>query len=97
MISKNQKKYLRSLLHHKKVLIQIGQNGLTESVSKEIDLALEHHELIKIRIRNDDRVLRKKLAEQICIGNKAIMIQNIGSVYSIYRKNEEEPVIVLPG
>ena len=96
MISKNQKKFLRSLLHNKKVVIQIGQNGLTENVSKEIDQALGHHELIKIRIRNHDRELRKKLAEQICTENNAIMIQNIGSVYSIYRKNEDEPVIVLP-
>ena len=96
MISKNQKKYLRSLLHHKNVVIYIGQNGLTENVSKEIEQALNQHELIKIRIRNGDREFRNNLAEQICTQNHAILIQNIGSVYSIYRQNEDEPVIALP-
>ena len=96
MISKNQKKFLRSLLHHKKVVIYIGQNGLTDNVSNEIEQALDHHELIKIRIRSGDRDYRNTLAEQICRKNDAILIQNIGSVYSFYRKNEDEPVIDLP-
>jgi RNA-binding protein len=89
-------KFLRSLLHHKKIVIQIGQNGLTENVSIEINQALDHHELIKVRIRNSDKEYRKILAERICQENHAVIIQNIGSVYSIYRKNEDKPVIVLP-
>lgn len=96
MISKNQKKFLRSLLHHKKVVIYIGQNGLTENVTREIDQALDQHELIKIRIRNGDREYRKNLAGQICSENHATLIQNIGNVYSIYRQKDDKPVIVLP-
>ena len=43
------RKYLRGLAHGLKPVVLIGQNGLTETVLKAIDEALERHELIKIK------------------------------------------------
>ncbi len=54
-ITKTQQKFLRSKAHHLKPVLWIGQNGLTESVTAEIELALNHHELIKIKLRVGDR------------------------------------------
>jgi RNA-binding protein YhbY len=36
-------------------VVSISQNGLSESVVKEINASLASHELIKIRVYNDDR------------------------------------------
>ena len=44
----------------------IGQAGLTPAVLREIDLALKSHELIKIRVLDDDRRRRKSLLPEIC-------------------------------
>ncbi len=96
MITNNQKKYLRSLLHHRNTVIWIGQQGLTENVSKEIQEALDHHELVKVRIRNGDRKERESIAHEICEQHQAELVQAIGNVYGIYRKNTENPIIILP-
>lgn len=96
MITNNQKKFLKSLLHHRNIVIWIGQKGLTDNVSKEIDEALDHHELIKIRIRNGEREDRESIAHEICEQHHAQLVQATGSVYGIYRENVENPVITLP-
>jgi RNA-binding protein len=96
MITNNQKKYLRKLAHQKDTAIWIGQKGLTENVSKEIETALDHHELIKLKIRLGDREARDKLIDQICVDNHAMLIQKTGNVASIFRQNTESPQISLP-
>ena len=97
MISNSQKIFLRSLLHHQGVVIWIGQKGLTECVSKEIESALTHHEALKLKIRSGDREIRDKIADQICHEHQAQLIQKTGNVVSIFRQNPENPQIKLPG
>lgn len=96
MISKEQKKYLRTLLHTRNIVIWIGQNGLTENVMTEVESALEHHELIKIRVRSSDSSQRDVILEKICETTGAEAVQKIGSVISVYRRNPDKPVIRFP-
>jgi len=95
-ITKTQQKFLRSKAHHLKPVLWIGQNGLTESVTAEIELALDHHELIKIKLRVGDRELRNKTVADICQLTHCTKIQGIGNIVSIYRRNIKQPVIDLP-
>lgn len=64
----------------------IGQAGLTTGVLAEIELALNSHELIKVKIRAE-RDERKVLSEKICNETKAELIQSIGQIIVIYRLN----------
>ena len=84
-----QKKLLRSQAHSLKPVVTIGQAGLTDAVFNEIDVALDHHELIKIRVRSNDRLARKTAAEQICAAKDAELIQSIGQIAVLYRKGKE--------
>jgi len=95
-ITKTQHKFLRSKAHHLKPVIWIGQNGLTESVIAELETALDHHELIKVKLRVGDRELRNKTVKDVCQATHSMKIQGIGSIVSIYRRNEKQPVIELP-
>jgi len=95
-ITKTQQKFLRSKAHHLKPVLWIGQNGLTENVTAEIELALDHHELIKIKLRVGDRELRNKTVADICQLTHCTKIQGIGNIVSIYRRNIKQPVIDLP-
>ncbi|EJS89092.1 hypothetical protein AAUPMB_07522, partial [Pasteurella multocida subsp. multocida str. Anand1_buffalo] len=50
-LSTKQKQFLKGLAHHLNPVVMIGNNGLTEGVLAEIDNALAHHELIKVKNR----------------------------------------------
>ena len=54
-LTNKQTQYLKGLAHSLKPVVQLGANGLTEGVIAEIDQALSHHELIKVKIPSDDR------------------------------------------
>lgn len=95
-ITKAQQKFLRSKVHHLKPVIWIGQNGLTENVTVEIETALDHHELIKIKLQPGDKALRDKTIKDICQTTRSVNIQRIGNIVSIYRRNDRQPVIKLP-
>ena len=73
----------------------IGHQGLTENVLKEIENALNAHELIKIKVLGDDRELRVSMLEEICEKTGAVNVHHIGKQLVIYRQ-AETPKIVLP-
>ena len=95
-LSKKQIKFLRARCHDLKPVILMGQKGLTEEVLNEIEIALTHHELIKIKLSVDDRELRKQVASEICEQTQSEEVQSIGKTLSIYRVNPDKAVIELP-
>lgn len=73
----------------------ISNKGLSESVLKEINVSLDAHELIKIKVMGDDRALRAKLLTDICEQTNAIAVHHIGKQLVIYRQSTK-PKIVIP-
>ena len=83
------KKKLRAEAHTLKPIVMIGQSGLTAAVLAEIELALDSHELIKVKIRAE-RDERKLISEKICTDTGAELIQSIGQIAVIYRLNPDK-------
>jgi RNA-binding protein len=81
---------MRAKAHLLKPVVITGQNGVTPAVLNEIDLALEHHELIKVRVNAADREDRKTMIQQICTDSSAELIQAIGHVVTLYRKTPKQ-------
>ena len=84
------KQHLKARAHKLKPVVQIGHLGLTAPVNKAIDQALKDHELIKIHIATNDRDLKKALAAKVCKVNKAELVNVIGKIAIVYRKNIEK-------
>ncbi len=80
---------LRAEAHGLKPIVMIGADGLTEGVIKEIDLGLDAHGLIKVRVFGDDREARAAMYEQICSQLKAAPVQHIGKLLVLYRPKKE--------
>ncbi|NOT13621.1 MAG: ribosome assembly RNA-binding protein YhbY [Methylococcaceae bacterium] len=83
------KKKLRAQAHALKPVIIIGQSGLTSAVLTEIELALNYHELIKVRIRAE-REDRKLISQKICSDTGATLIQSIGQIIVLFRLNPDK-------
>ncbi len=83
------KKKFKSDAHHLKPVVMIGQSGLTDAVIAEIELALDCHELIKVKIRAE-RDERKEICNKICLTTKAELVQSIGQIIIIYRLNPKK-------
>ena len=67
-----------------------------EMLVAEIDGALEHHELIKVKVGAADREERDALIGDLAQRTGAALVQRIGHVAVLYRPNPEKRQIVLP-
>ncbi|CAL1239037.1 ribosome assembly RNA-binding protein YhbY [Candidatus Methylocalor cossyra] len=77
---------LKKRAHALKPVVSTGYQGLTPALLNEIDLALNHHRLIKVRLNAADRHQRRQLAEAICQETAAELIQAVGHVITLYRE-----------
>jgi RNA-binding protein len=84
------KKFLKIRAHALKPVVMTGQHGLTPAVLNEINLALDYHELIKVRLNAADREDRKAMTEAIRADTAAELIQAIGHVITLYRRNRNK-------
>ncbi len=94
-LTKNQLKSLKNLAHHLKPIVTIGQNGVTENVMNEINIALDYHELVKIKLSAGDREDRQKMIQMLCEQTKADKVQSIGKTLTLFRRNPKKPKIEL--
>ena len=84
-LSSVQRRELRARAHNLDPVVSIAENGLTDSVLKEIDTCLKAHQLIKIRVYGDSRENRLAYLEQICAQLGAANVQHIGKLLVVYR------------
>ena len=84
-ISSEQRRQLKARAHGLNPVVSISQQGLSDSVLKEIDVCLKAHELIKIRVYGDDREARAAYLEAICNQLEAAPVQHIGKLLVVWR------------
>ena len=86
-LTQEQKKQYKSIGHHLKPVLTVADNGLTEGVLAELERALGDHELIKIKVNILDRESRLEAVAELCKAGKAELVQVIGKMALLYRKN----------
>ncbi len=76
----------RASAHNLNPVVMIGQAGLTEAVLAELEIALDAHELIKVKVRAE-KPERLEISQRMCAETGAQLIQSIGQIVVMYRKN----------
>ena len=88
-LSQTQKKQFRKIAHQLKPVILIGDKGLSEGLHKEIDRALEDHELVKIKLRGGNRENKKADTSAIASEHGAELVQQVGNIATFYRSAKQ--------
>lgn len=87
-LSGSERKYLRGVAHRLKPVVQIGKEGLSDTVVDAIDAAIEAHELIKVKVAAD-REGREQLVAQIEEQIDCECVASIGRVAILFRRNPD--------
>ncbi|MGL4473932.1 MAG: ribosome assembly RNA-binding protein YhbY [Shewanella sp.] len=88
-LTTKQKQHLKALAHNLKPVVLLGSNGLTEGVLAEIDSALGHHELIKVKVATSDRDMKAAIVDAIVRETQSEKVQVIGHILVLFRQSEE--------
>ncbi len=95
-ITAAQKRYLRGLAHALKPVILVGGKGVSDAVLAELELVLERHELLKVKVSAEDRDTRDAWIGELAERSRAALIQRVGHTVTLYRASTDKPQIVLP-
>jgi RNA-binding protein len=93
-LTNEQRRKLRSLAHHLKPVVMVGDKGITENLLTELDRALEAHELIKVSIAGADKKERRSLSDELCQNSSADLVQMIGRITVLYRAAQEPKLVI---
>ena len=91
-----QTRFLRGQAHELKAMLQVGGKGITDALVAEVDLALEHHELVKVKVGGEDRDARDAMIGDLASRVGAALVQRIGHTAVLYRPSQDHRQIVLP-
>jgi putative YhbY family RNA-binding protein len=90
-LSAENRRALKARAHHIEPVVIIGDAGLTPAVLSEIEVHLNSHELIKIRVHGDERETRLAMIDTIVESLGASSVQHIGKTLVFFRRKPLVP------
>lgn len=96
MMTGKQKRYLRSLAHSLKPVVQIGKQGLSRETLIQIEKQLDDHELIKVRVLEASPQDHRECNQALEKNKSFEVVQLIGKTLVLYRPRPEKPTIQIP-
>ena len=88
-LTSQQKQELKKQAHHLKPMIQIGKNGVNPQQIEQIKIALQNHQLIKIKF-NNKKTQKEQLTQKITSQTESELINLIGNTIIIYKEKSEK-------
>jgi RNA-binding protein len=89
-----QRRQLRALGHHLKVVVQLGAQGITDQVVAAVEAALKDHELIKVKI-GDGPADRHEASVALALATKSELAQLLGRTALLFRQRKVGSKITL--
>ena len=84
-LSPQDRKRLKAIGHHLNAILIFGDKGLREGFVEELNLRLEDHELIKVRVNAENREDRHEVVAAMCEAGECELVQLIGKIALLYR------------
>lgn len=85
MLDAKQRQNLRGQAHTLKPVVMIGAQGVTDALLAELEIALDAHELIKVRLPQVEHPARDAMITQLLSTSHAEVVGRIGRIVILYR------------
>lgn len=96
MLTGKQRSYLRSIANTIPTILQVGKDGISDNMVRQLDDALVARELVKGNVLKNSAIEAREACEQLAQTLKAEIVQVIGNRFVLYRESAENKVIELP-
>ena len=94
MLTSKQRAYLRGLANSAETILQVGKEGISENLIKQVDDALTARELIKGKVLETAPGFAGEIAAQLAEATGS-EVQVIGMRFILFRRNLKNPKISL--
>ena len=95
-MNSKQRAYLRGLANNLTSIFQIGKNGISDNLIKQIDDALEARELIKLNVLDTSPDEAINIANSLAHNTNSELVQIVGNKITLFRQKKKNSKINLP-
>lgn len=95
-MTSKQRAYLRSLANNLTAIFQIGKNGISDNLIKQINDALEARELIKLNVLATSPNEITYVASILAQKTNSELVQIVGNKITLFRQKKKDSKISLP-
>lgn len=95
MLTSKQRAYLRGIANHTETILQMGKEGISENLIKQVDDALTARELIKLKVLENAPMFAREAADKLAEATGSDVVQVIGMRFVLFRRNLKNPKISL--
>lgn len=93
MLNSKQRAILKGMASKLDAIFQVGKGGIPDTLITQVEDALRKRELIKLRVLDNSMYTAREAAEEIAEKTDADVVQVIGGVFVLFKRNPKEPVI----
>ena len=76
-------------------ILQVGKNGIGDTLIKQVADALLAREIIKMRVLENALMDPREAAEELAEATESEVVQVIGTKFVLYKRNQKNPIIEL--
>lgn len=89
MLTSKQRARLRAYANKMDTILQIGKDGIAETLIRQVDDALTAREMIKIRVLETAPLNAREAAEELAAETESDVVQVIGTRVVLYRRGKK--------
>ena len=95
MLTSKQRAKLRGISSKEDTILQVGKNGIGDTLIKQVADALLAREIIKMRVLDNALMDPREAAEELAEATESEVVQVIGTKFVLYKRNQKNPIIEL--
>ncbi len=95
MLTSKQRAKLKSIAMTEDTILQVGKNGIIDTLVAQVGDALKARELIKMKVQDGCMITPAEAANELAEKTKSEVVQVIGSKFVLFKRNPQKPKIDL--
>lgn len=93
MLTSKQRSVLKAIAAKEDTILQVGKNGIIDTLVTQVSDALKARELIKIKVLDGAMLTAEEAANELAEKTKSDVVLVIGNKFVLFKRNPQKPKI----
>lgn len=93
MLTSKQRATLKSIASTEDTILQVGKNGVIDTLIVQVSDALKAREIVKMKVLDGALLTAEEAARELAEKTKSEVVQVIGNKFVLFKRNPQKPKI----
>ena len=93
MLTSKQRAHLKSIASTEDTILQVGKNGIVDTLVTQVSDALKAREIVKMKVLEGAMLTPAEAAAELAEKTKSEVVQVIGNKIVLFKRNPQNPKI----